>query len=209
LGWCFYSTLDDDYASSADVVWNGSRSVVIGNEPGTVDSPLPALRINALWQGVDAAAFRGKRVEISAQVRTTGAALLAVSTATTTDLTEGHESLRTLPATHQFAPPSAAANWTRLSVITDIPDDADVLYYFVSHNGGARLWVDDVHVIETGPDSPVTESAQTIGTFSVTGMDTNSRLPAPANLDFESTNRTQRDGPAGAPSSACRSIRIG
>ena len=206
LAWCFYTTLHDEFLSDSTTVWRGSRSVVIGKETGNDGVATVNLRVNALWQGVDAVPFRGSRIEVSARVKTSDVVALVLTTATELDLLPGNRQIRSLPAAHALLLPGSATDWTTLSVIGDIPADTDVLYYVVSNDGGTRLWVDDVRVTEVGPEVPITEGVHNVGAITFVAVNPSSILAVPSNLDFESTNRSQSQE---ISSNACGSVQIG
>ncbi len=198
LGWCFYTTLDGDFRSDSDMVWNGSRSVLIGRHEGAT---LPDLRVNALTQGVDATPYRDLRIQLSVHVKTSGLVFVFLHTTTVRELAQESSYSRIAPSTNRYFQ-LASAEWIELSIIADIPGDADVMSYGVAHNGGASLWVDDVRLTEAGPDSTITPRPRQDAPGFLP-MDSRSILPAPANLSFEMINPDRRGpttaaGPEGA-----------
>jgi hypothetical protein len=184
LGWCFRSTLNSDLASDSRTVWNGSRSALVRQHNGVE----PDYRVNVLWQGVDATAYRASRVEVSAHVQTAGMVFLFLQAATRRALLLANNQLQVASANNRYFV-SPTQSWTRLSIVGDIPPDADVLYFGVANNGRSSLWVDDVGIASVGPDVPVTLTASQNAPLSLQ-VDPGSILATPINLDFEVTNVT-------------------
>jgi hypothetical protein len=189
--WCFLKTRDDhDYASDSSVVWNGSRSVWIGKQnDAAADGGYFSADI--LWQGVDATAFRGRRIEVSAQVRGKGYFQFFVRTAAATDtgIVLHDNQLPTVPTTNRYVnlfPPRG--EWERLSIVADVPVEADVVYYGFALMGGRAIWLDDVRIESVDPQTPLT-AEQSIGGRFILPVNARAALAAPANFDFEVTTR--------------------
>lgn len=207
LGWCFFTTLGHDFLSDSDVSWSGTRSVVVSNEGNSQFHGQSNLRVNTLWQNIDAAPYQGSRIRIAAHVRTTGGAVLLVGSASPQDFVVGNEQGGNLPGSHSFLLPQSGRGWTKLAVVADVPLDATLLYYGVSNNGATRLWLDDVSVVQVGPETPVTQSPALVGAFTIIPTN-NAFLAAPTNLNFELTSESDDNAASDIPQDACFGFRL-
>jgi hypothetical protein len=195
LGWCFRTTLSSDFASDSSTVWNGSRSVLVRKHEGVE----PDYHINILWQGVDATPYRASRIEVSAHVQSIGGVALFLQAATRHELSLADDRLRIASSNNRFFG-VPTQGWSRLSIVGDVPLDADVMYYGVANNGRASLWVDDVRITRVGPDSAVTVTPSQNAPILLPPVEPSSILATPINLDFEATNATSRSDAPAVPS---------
>lgn len=188
--WCFLKTRDDhDYVSDSSTVWSGSRSVWIGKQnDAAADGGY--FSSDVLWQGVDATALRGLRIEVSARIKGRGYLQFFVRTATATDsgIVLHDSQLPSVPTTNRhvnlFAP--LGVDWGRFSIVADVPVEADVVYYGVTLMGGRAIWIDDVRIATVDRETPLTQEHSIGGRF-ILPVDARAALLAPANLDFEVT----------------------
>jgi hypothetical protein len=192
LQWCFLRTHDDhDLLSDSSAVSSGSRSVRLGKDP----DPAAAggyFSSDVLWQGADATPFRGLRMEVSAHVKGTGYFQFFVRTASASDrgVVLNDNQLPSVPTTNRYVrlfPPNGA-DWTRLSIVADVPVESDIVYYGVSLMNGRAIWIDDVRIATVDRETPLTQEPSHGGRF-VLPVDARTALAAPANLDFEITAR--------------------
>ena len=198
VGWCSATTLartgsDTAFVSDPDNVWSGSYSVFA--RPGSPGS---------LWQGVAALPYRGSRIAVSVYVQTPGDVRLV--------LVVGRERqpapVPWLSRTIAFSQlqPGAAIGWVQLSVVGDVPEEADFLYYIVARSGELPLWVDDVQIAEVSPELPITGAdrhrAEVLFVQSEIAV-----LPTPFNLGFETVGGNQEHASRPAES-YCGNLRI-
>lgn len=192
VGWCFLKTkADHDYVSDSSTAWNGSRSVWIGKQ-NDADADRGYFSSDILWQGVDARALRGARIEVSARVKGKGYFQFFVRTADAADtgIVLNDSQLPSVPQTNRYVNlfPPRGAGWERLSIVGDVPLEADVVYYGVGLMNGRAIWIDDVRLTRVEPQTPLTEERSAGGRF-ILPVDVRGALPAPTNLDFEATTR--------------------
>ena len=186
--WCFSKMHDDhDYLSDSRAVWSGSRSVWMGKE-NDIAAEGGYFSSDILWQGVDATAFRGLRIEVSARVKGRGYLQFFVRTATAADsgIVLHDTQLPSVPTTNRyvnlFAP--LGVDWLPLSIVADIPIETDVVYYGISLMGGRAIWIDDVRIATVDRETPLTAERSIGGRF-ILPVDARAAFGAPANLDFE------------------------
>jgi hypothetical protein len=82
---------------------------------------------------------------------------------------------------------SGTTDWTRCSVVLDVPEDGAAIYIGAVLHGRGQVWVDDCTFEVVGDDVPATDGSRLRGgrerTFSIPQL-----LPdEPVNLDFEET----------------------
>jgi hypothetical protein len=202
LSWCFRarsgftwqerrtaSGPQHGFSSDTSVVWQGSASARIG----TADDSLRPDTVGVMWQAVVATPLRGKRVEMSASVRSRIAQV-------------GHLFVRTqakgpleLLVSDQNAPGARGINqyvarnaeWERYRVVHDVPA-AEVMYYGFALFGGGLVWIDDVRISIVDGTSGLSHYGSVGGNPAIP-IDPSWVLPVPLNLDFELTS----DGPTG------------
>jgi hypothetical protein len=190
--WCFLKTSDDhDYLSDSRAVWNGSRSVWMGKENDAAAEG-GYFSSDILWQGVDATAFRGLRIEVSTQIKGRGYLQFFVRTATATDsaIVLHDQQLPSVPTTngHVNLFPPFGVEWARFSIVADVPVETDVVYYGIALMGGRAIWIDDVRIVTVDPETPLTNERSIGGRF-ILPVNARTAFVAPANLDFEVTTR--------------------
>lgn len=84
---------------------------------------------------------------------------------------------------------ASTTDWTNCNVIIDVPTNAGSITYGALLFGAGNLWIDDAHLRIADEGSPVTYPTDPaeLGTIQ---HDVTSPLPAPANLDFEDTTKS-------------------
>ena len=198
LGWCSARTLADAGDDAAfivgfDNVRSGSSSAYA--RPGSQST---------LWQGVDATPYRGKRLSVSVSVQTPGDVRLVLVVGRAWQPAPVPWLFRTIAFTE--LPPGAAAGWTRLSAVGEIPEEADYLYYVVARSGEQPLWVDDIQLAEAGPELPLTGADRHHAEVLLVQREV-VVLPSPFNLSFEIAG-DRRQGTPTQPASYCGNLRI-
>jgi hypothetical protein len=72
----------------------------------------------------------------------------------------------------QDRPIKGTTDWTKVSIVLDVPQEAKALAFGILLNGSGRVWMDDLKFEVVGTDVPVTGSGGSLG-------------QPPQNLDFE------------------------
>ena len=188
--WCFLKTRDDhDYLSDIRAVFNGSRSAWLGKDDD-LEAGGGYFSSDILWQGVDATAFRGLRIEVSAHVKGMGYFQFFVRTANAADrgIVLSDSQLPSVPMTNRYVSlfPPNGAEWVRLSIVADVPVESDIVYYGIGLNGGRAIWIDDIRIARVDLETPLTQERSHGGRL-ILPVDGGAALAAPANLDFEVT----------------------
>lgn len=167
-----------EYATEIDnqVFYSGNGSLRISSLNGNLQG-----RGNA-GQVIKAGAYRNKRVQFSANIRTEnvsdGAGLWF-----RVDGTDG----RTLAFDNTMAMDrklQGNADWTEVKLVLDVPENAGAMYYGVILNGRGRAWMDNARILVVDRRTAVTRASPPPG--SVFHRVTGPRTPSsPLNLDFE------------------------
>jgi hypothetical protein len=172
--------------SDSAVVWSGSRSVALRTNPSRPNSAV-------VWQAVDATPYRGSRIKLSAHMsRTPHEASLFLRV----DNAEGPPEVKWAFG-EAWLEQQSPQMWTNVAVVLDVPDWAVVLYYGAAIHHGGSLWLDDVRLEKvdkqslTEPSSPTRPSIHTPTFWPFVPR---ALLPAPSNLDFESTTDDEDAG---------------
>lgn len=159
------------------VVLSGSASAVLEADPEADTS-----RFGSLVQASSAAAFKGKRIELSGYIASENA-LAGASIWLRADDVNG----TVVAFENSFARGvRGTTEWTYQNIVIDIPKEAVTLFYGAMLSGRGRLYVDDVQFrvvdatvpLTARPIAPQPHLAQ--GTTSDSGQ-------VPRNLDFEET----------------------
>lgn len=179
LGWCFFTTLNDEVVTDSGDVWSGSRSVLIREASPEAPS---AWKVNALWQAVDGTPYRNARVQLTVHVKGRGGVFLFLEGASERELLLANGQLPASSSNKYF--PSIGTGWTELDIVSEIKADADAVYFGIANNGSASLWVDDISVMDVGLDKAVTSTPSNNAPLSLR-VSSGSALAQPVNLDFE------------------------
>ncbi|MDQ5824018.1 MAG: hypothetical protein M3441_07375 [Chloroflexota bacterium] len=121
-------------------------------------------------QSIQLSGYAGKRVRVTAYVKTENAWRWATIYAGLEDRVDGDASLRLAHDDLYTRPIPATCNWTQYSMVMDVPQGNVVLTFGAFIDGGGTLWVDDVRIEEVG-EEPASTGAQL--------------QDRPTNLDFE------------------------
>ncbi|HEX8228700.1 MAG TPA: hypothetical protein VF826_05225 [Chloroflexia bacterium] len=122
-------------------------------------------------QSIQLSGYAGKRVRVTAYVKTEKAWRWATIYTDLEDRTDDDASRRLAHDDLYTRPVPSTCNWTQYSMVMDVPHGNVVLTFGAFIDGGGTLWVDDVRIEEVG-EEPATTGAQL--------------LDRPTNLDFES-----------------------
>jgi len=160
------------------VVLSGSASAVLEADPEADTS-----RFGALVQASSAAAFKGKRIELSAYIAAENA-LACASIWLRADDANG----TMLAFDNSFARGvRGTAEWTYQNIVMDVPEGAVALFYGALLNGRGRLYVDDVQFRIVDASVPVTAKPITPQPHLAQGPASDPGREA-RNLDFEETS---------------------
>ncbi len=200
LGWCFRTQPDGrgpwlavsppgepthELRSDSRVVWNGSRSAWLGTE----DRRGPHFYGDIMWQTIDATPYRGSRIEFSAQLQSRAHfvhSFLRTQRATDDQVVLiDYERMEATPQNVMWRVHSDS--WARMSIVHDVPTDADVIVFGVAVYNGGYTWIDDVHVAEVPMTTPLTNNPVGGGRI-IMPLAPGRSLDVPTNLDFEATN---------------------
>lgn len=146
--WVLGGSRPEDYQVSADgtVVHGGRQS-------GHIRSPMSG-GFGTLARGVPAYGYRGKRVRLSAYVRTEDvwnwAGLWMRADAPAGSVLDNMSDRGIYGDT----------DWTRYEVVIDVPEDSTGLAFELLLHGGGRVWVDDLALGVVGQDVPTTTPKQ-------------------------------------------------
>ena len=129
-------------------------------------------RLGALYQELDAVAYRGKRLRLQANLRTEG----VVGAATIWLQVDRNRSrdvlvLDNLEERSIDGPLTGTQGWTTRHVVLDVPAEAVVVRYGFYLRGSGAAWAGDFTLREAEADEAVTKAP--------VGL-----LPEPRNLDF-------------------------
>jgi hypothetical protein len=182
------SPADHEFASDFVNVWNGSASAFLRVEdPRTRNLAVTKTADSTcIMQGSQIPSFRGKRVELAAHLKTDGSSkaglLLWVYDA------DGWELFR------QRGQDSTWTQWTAVSVVMDIPENAAAMLYGACLLGNGSEWIDDVSLKVVDSDVPL-RGTQVVAPPATGGPVTFMKLllPGPENLDFEDTTNWTPD----------------
>jgi hypothetical protein len=161
--WDLTGARPQDYSVSLDAVnpHGGKKSALLRS---VVPNPTS---FGALVQVFSAAGYRGKRLRLSAFLRSRdvsqGAGLWM--------RIDGMNAQVLAFDNMQNRPIKGDTEWQRYSVVLDVPEAALAVYFGILLNGGGSVWLDDV------PFETVPSSVPTTGLPSIP--------PTPQNLDFE------------------------
>jgi hypothetical protein len=78
-------------------------------------------------------------------------------------------------------------SWARMSIVHDVPTDADIIVFGVAVYNGGYAWIDDVRVTEVPMTTPLTNNSLGGGRIIMPPVH-NRSFSVPTNLDFEATN---------------------
>jgi hypothetical protein len=149
---------DYDMGSDAIAFTGGSSGFIRANKP------MPG-GFGTYMQTIDAAEYRGKRLRLSAYVKSDSVGSWAGLWMRVDDATKpiafDNMQDRAIKGTQ---------NWTQHSIVLDVGANATAVAFGILLSGGGAVWIDDVTFETVGQDVPVTDTMLRTG---------------PQNLDFE------------------------
>jgi hypothetical protein len=184
------SPMDYEFASDFVNVWNGSASAFLRvRDPRTRNLAMKySATATCVVQGSRGLSFRAKRVELVAQLKTAEESKAGLSMW----VYDANGAL----LIQQGVGDSTWAQWTKASVVMDVPENAAAMLYGACLRRTGSLWIDAVSLNVVGPDVPLSGTPHP-GTPATDGQATflppNLLLPEPANLDFEDTTNWTPD----------------
>lgn len=149
-----------------------------GKASGSVKSVGDGGGFGTLTQGFRADEYRGKRLRLSAFVKAEG-----VEKAGLWMRIDGKEKTALTFDNMDNRPVKGTSDWKKVSVVLDVPEDAEEIYFGFLLAGGGQAWVDDMAFEAVGKD--VASTAMKVAPGDRRG-DLNADTPKePRNLDFE------------------------
>ncbi|MEW2395871.1 hypothetical protein [Streptomyces sp. NPDC046862] len=163
-GWYVTGARPEDYEFGVDtqVFRSGRASAFIQARPG-------AKEFASLAQAFKADAYRGKRMRLSAMLRTSNVANWAGLWLRVDDALHN---VMAFDNTSDARSISGTQSWDRRDVVVDVPEGGASIRIGFILAGEGRVWCDDVEFEEVGLDIPVTRNIQGLREH-------------PENLDFE------------------------
>lgn len=142
-----------DYAVAVDPqqAVDGSRSVRLASQGAWAADDQ-----TWLWQSAAAGAWAGQRVRVTAYLRTAAVADRAYLTVDTSSLDAVYSAWQTA---YDDAALTGDNEWTELSVVVDVADNAAVLVVGVALHGTGQVWLDGIRLEAVGPDVPLSPVA--------------------------------------------------
>jgi hypothetical protein len=147
-------------APAGSAVHNDTDGALVGKQAARIDAQVPAggsQRFANLLQRVDAAPFRGKRIQFRAAVRT--AELVAAAQAQLwcrVDLPAGSERSGAFDNMQQR--PIRVGAWQHYAIVLPVDEKAEQIYIGMFVIGSGKAWIDDVTFTIVGDDVAVTSS---------------------------------------------------
>ena len=174
-GWAFEgSRLDYEVGVDQEVRHGSGHSAMIRTRfaVSRPDGTEVQSRLGALYQELDAAAYRGKRLRLQADLRTEG----VVGAATIWLQVDRNRSrdvlvLDNLEERSVDGPLTGTQGWTTRHVVLDVPAEAVVVHYGFYLRGSGTAWAGDFALREAEAGEAVTKAPVRL-------------LPEPRNLDF-------------------------
>ncbi|WP_159403679.1 hypothetical protein [Streptomyces sp. NRRL S-646] len=163
-GWYVTGARPEDYEFGVDtqVFHSGHASAFIQSRPG-------AKEFASIAQVFKADAYRGKRVRLSAMLKTRDVANWAGLWLRIDDVLHN---VMEFDNTADRRSISGTQSWSRRNVVLDVPGDGATIRIGFLLNGDGRVWCDDMKFEEVGLDIPVTRNIEGVRNH-------------PENLDFE------------------------
>jgi hypothetical protein len=188
--WKLRGTAPEDFAVEVD-----SSAYTAGKSSVSLASLRNTFGWGTLYQFADAKPLQGRRIEFSADIRTSDVQRQANLFVRADDekgnavamdtmwysYTEDRRDDRLVNRTI-----TGDSDWTTRHIVLDIPANAAVISYGVALLGSGRVWIDNAQFELVAPDTPITGLVRSAGMLAENGMFVPDHLlPAPKNLDFE------------------------
>jgi hypothetical protein len=150
-GWLNTNPLDYEAGIDTGVKHSGKASGYLKLK-GSISAGFETLFSGMLMQRFKTDDYRGKRVRLSAYVKTeeVGSARLAMSV-------DGERGLLGFDRgdNRQI---KGTTEWTRQEIVLDVPENSVSITFGVAQSGGGRAWVDDFKFEVVGEDVPSTNT---------------------------------------------------
>jgi hypothetical protein len=165
-GWHKAGTYPADYDMGSD-----STTAFTGSSSGFIKSKPNPQGFGTYMQTIDATEYRGKRVQLSAYVKSADVADWAGVwmrvDAGTTPIAFDNMQERSI---------KGSQDWTQHRLVLDVGNNATAIAFGVLLTGKGTVWIDDVALDAVGTDVPVTDMF-------------NRPKAGPRNLDFETPSK--------------------
>ena len=147
--WFLAGSAPGDYNSGVDpsVAASGSRSAFLASR-----SP-NASGFGTIMQTFGAGAFAGKRVRLSAAVRSQNVAGWAGVWMRVDGATRRALSFDNM----QDRPITGTSDWHRVEVTLDVPAESAEISFGILLHGAGKVWIDDIRFDEVGPAQSVSQ----------------------------------------------------
>ncbi|MBX5461163.1 MAG: hypothetical protein IRZ28_08740 [Steroidobacteraceae bacterium] len=174
---------------SREMVFAGAASAVL-----IASERADPSRFGSITQAVSAEAFRGKRLELTAQMATEEA---HVGSALWVRADDQHGTMVAFENAHARGP-RGSQSWTSQRIVIDIPDTAAALLFGAVLRGAGKLYLDQVALRVVDSSVPLTAKPTTnLSGVTNRAPDLERIPPEPLNLGFEIA--AQADGAPSPP----------
>ena len=169
-GWFLAGSNPDDYLVGVVDAGPFGQSAYLKSQVPDPDG------FGTLMQSFDVAAFRGKRIRMSAQVKS----VAVYGRAGLWMRVDGDgETLLLDNMTDRLI--RGDWDWTRHELVLDLPPESELVAFGIFLHGRGEVLLDNVDFEEVGPETPITGLAKHVR-YESSGR---ARPSAPSNLDFE------------------------
>lgn len=160
-GWTFGAAKPDAYETGVEASGSSPGGKVAFIRVKTTDQGF-----GTLMQSIDAEAYRGKRLHLSALLRSehAGSAQMWMRIDGSGQRSLGFDNMDDRPL-------NGDRDWQRCDIVLDVPDEAKLIAFGFFVSGTGKVWADNFKLETVGNDVPTTNRAP-------------SYRSAPANLDF-------------------------
>src|SRR5260370_31322716 len=141
-GWQLTSPISDRFEASSD-----AKVALRGKAPARLQADTPRADLASLIQSVDAEQYVGKRIRFSTYAKTKG---VEGWTGTWVRVDSPHSAFRRYEDTHHVNL-NGDRDWTALTLVLDIPDDARTVEFGLSQEGTGTTWFGPVSVETVSP----------------------------------------------------------
>jgi hypothetical protein len=141
-GWQLSSPITDRFEASAD-----TKVTFRGKPTARLQTDVPRADLASLIQSVDAEQYRGKRIRLATYAKTKG---VEGWTGAWVRVDSNHSRFRSYEDTHNVNL-QGDRDWTALSIVLDIPEDAQTIDFGLSQEGTGTSWFGPVSVETVSP----------------------------------------------------------
>nr|MBV6630974.1 hypothetical protein [Oceanococcus sp. HetDA_MAG_MS8] len=143
-----------------------------GMQSARLEAPNKTEGFGTLMQSILADPYRGKRLQLSAFIKTSE----VLEHAGLWMRVDGPSHIVVLDNMND-RPITGTIGWNKFKVVLDVPANASAIAFGVLLDGAGKVWIDDVNLSVVGDDVPVTASPRLRGAQEL--------VASPTNLDFE------------------------